>query len=102
MLMLFLHSTREGCIPLSLYYQSTASFRHGNSPVVSFQQPCLSQGSVSILSHETLDMLCDASCFAAQPFYVVHQSPYLATLDLGRVIINTDIGLTLLSRVLST
>ncbi|KAG0275270.1 hypothetical protein BGZ96_003852 [Linnemannia gamsii] len=99
---LFSLNTGEGCIPLSLYYQNTVCFLRGSSSAVSFPQPTLSQRPVSILPRETLGALCDASCFATQLFHVVHQSPCLAILDLGRVIINTDIGLTLLTRVLST
>ncbi|KAK5815004.1 hypothetical protein F5H01DRAFT_344755 [Linnemannia elongata] len=95
-------NTGKGGTPLSLYYLSTVAFLRDSSSTASFQQSSSTQRSASILPQETLDGLCNASCFAAQLLYVVRQSPCLAILDLGQVIVNTNIGLELLSSVLST
>ncbi|KAK3822465.1 MAG: hypothetical protein JOS17DRAFT_753655 [Linnemannia elongata] len=95
-------NTGKGGTPLSLYYSSMVGFLRDGSSTASFQQSSPTQPSVSILPQETLDELCNASCFATQLLYVIRQSPCLAVLDLGQVIVNTDIGLALLSRVLST
>ncbi|KAF8931218.1 hypothetical protein BGZ47_000189 [Haplosporangium gracile] len=95
-------NTGKGRVPLSLYYSNTVDFIRNNPSTASLQQPGQSQPLVPVLPQETLDTLCNASCFATQLLYVVRQSPCLTTLDLGQVIVNTDVGLNLLSRVLST
>ncbi|KAF9141479.1 hypothetical protein BGX30_004696 [Mortierella sp. GBA39] len=95
-------NTGKGGTPLSLYYSSTVGFLRDSSTTASFQQSSPTQQPVSILPQETIDGLCNASCFAAQLLYVVRRSSCLTILDLGQVIVNTNVGLMLLSKVLST
>ncbi|KAF9115772.1 hypothetical protein BGW39_002967, partial [Mortierella sp. 14UC] len=104
----------EGADSVPLYYSAMVEFLHDLNPPLatcnSTRTSTLDSTSsleltsatqlVSHLTRDTLDALCNASSFSAQFLFVIRFSPRLAILDLGNAVINTDVSLNLLSRVL--